>query len=74
MHTVGLSAVPEIGVCWGLGKLEMEVLSPRPLSFEFPLSRNTKLGHVKERYVIFLNFFSFLMQEIQRDLYDICYM
>lgn len=66
--------VPEISVSWGLEKLEMKGLSPRPLSLEFPLSRNKKLGHVKERYVIFLTFFSFLMQEIQRVLYDVCYM
>lgn len=56
-HAVGLLAVPEISVRWGLGKLEMKVLSPRPLSLEFALSRNMKLGHVKERYVSFLTFF-----------------
>lgn len=50
--------VPEISVSWGLEKLEMKGLSPRPLSLEFPLSRNKKLGHVKERYVIFFTFFS----------------
>lgn len=49
--------MPEISVWWGLGKLQMEVLSPRPLSLEFALSRSMKLGHVKERYVSFLTFF-----------------
>lgn len=67
--------VLEISVSWGLEKLEMKGLSPRHLSLELPLSRNPELGHVKERYIIFLRiFFSFLMQEIQRDLYDVCYM
>lgn len=55
-HTVGLSAVPEIHVCWGLGKLGMKVLSPRPLSLEFAFSRSTKLEHVKESYVFFRTF------------------
>lgn len=51
----------------------MKVLSPRPLSLEFALSRNMKLGHTKERYVSFLTFSNFLMQEMQGDLYEVCH-